>query len=117
MPARRKPERKADVLNAMDDYLLGAGVSDATLRRAAAAAGTSARMLLYHFGSKEELMIAALKEVRRRETDMLAREIARGGLASVGDVMRRIWRWYSSPRRAPYLQVFFEAWGMSLRRP
>jgi hypothetical protein len=31
--------------------------------------------------------------------------------------MRRVWRWYASPRRAPYLRVFFEAWGMALNRP
>jgi len=119
MPARRKPERKADVLRAMADYLLGSGVADATLRPAAAAAGTSARMLLYHFRSKDELMVAALREVRNRETAMLVREIGRGrrGENSTEDLMRRIWRWYASPRRAPYLRVFFEAWGMSLRRP
>lgn len=117
MPARRKPERKADVLNATADYLLGSGVAKATLRPAAAAAGTSARMLLYHFSSKEELMVAALREVRRRETAMLASEIARLGSGSVEDLMRRIWRWYASPKRAPYLRVFFEAWGMALHRP
>jgi AcrR family transcriptional regulator len=117
MPARRKPERKADVLQAMADYLLGSGVAKASLRPAAAAAGTSARMLLYHFSSKEELMVAALREVRRRETAMLAREIARHGPRSTEDLMRRVWRWYASPRRAPYLRVFFEAWGMALQRP
>ncbi len=119
MPARRKPERKADVLRAMADYLLGSGVAEATLRPAAAAAGTSARMLLYHFRSKDELMVAALREVRNRETAMLASEIGRGGRGenSTGELMRRIWRWYASPRRAPYLRVFFEAWGMSLHRP
>jgi hypothetical protein len=31
--------------------------------------------------------------------------------------MRAMWRWYVSPERLPYLQVFFEAWGVSLRRP
>jgi hypothetical protein len=41
-----KPERRADVLNAMADYLLGNGLADATLRRAASKLGTSARMLL-----------------------------------------------------------------------
>lgn len=117
MAARRKPERKADVLNAMADYLLGAGVSDATLRPAATALGTSPRMLLYHFRSKRELVVAALKEVRRREVEMLARELTRRPGRNTAEAMRNVWRWYASPRRSPYLRLFFEAWGVSLQRP
>lgn len=117
MGAKPKPERKADVLKAMADYLLGSGISEATLRPAASAVGTSPRMLLYHFRTKEELMVAALKEVRRRETEMLAKVVATLPGQSIAQAMRAIWRWYASPKRLPYLQVFFEAWGVSLRRP
>lgn len=117
MGARPKPERKADVLKAMADYLLESGISEATLRPAANAVGTSPRMLLYHFGSKEDLMVAALKEVRRRETEMLAEAVAKLPMTSIAETMREIWRWYASPSQLPYLQVFFEAWGVSLRRP
>jgi len=117
MGARSKPERKADVLNAMADYLLGNGLADATLRPAASKLGTSARMLLYHFGSKEELLVAALAEVRRREIEMLTREMTRHPARSPAEAIHRIWRWYASPLRAPYLRLFFEAWGVSLRRP
>jgi AcrR family transcriptional regulator len=115
--AKKKPERRADVLNEMADYLLGNGMSDATLRPAAAALGTSARMLLYHFRSKEDLLVEALREVRRREVAMLGQELARLPRGSVAEVMRAIWRWYSSPDRTPYLKLFFEAWGVSLHRP
>jgi len=117
MAAKRKPERKADVLNAMADYLLGSGVSEATLRPAATALGTSPRMLLYHFRSKEALLVAALQEVRRREIDMLVRALIRNPGGPTAERMRHIWRWYASPRRAPYLRLFFEAWGVSLQRP
>ena len=117
MGAKPKPERKADVLNAMADYLLGSGISEATLRPAASAVGTSARMLLYHFRSKEELLVAALREVRRRETEMLAEAVAKIPATSIAEATRAIWRWYAAPERLPYLQVFFEAWGVSLRRP
>lgn len=115
--AKKKPERRADVLNEMADYLLGSGMSDATLRPAAAAIGTSTRKLLYHFRSKEELLVEALKEVRRREVAMLGQELAELPRGSVSEVMRAIWRWYSAPARTPYLKLFFEAWGVSLHRP
>ena len=114
--AKKKPERRADVLNEMADYILGSGMSDATLRPAAAAIGTSTRTLLYHFRSKEELLVEALKEVRRREVAMLGKELAELPHGSVSEVMRAIWRWYSSPARIPYLKLFFEAWGVSLHR-
>jgi AcrR family transcriptional regulator len=115
--AKKKPERRADVLNEMADYLLGSGMSDATLRPAAAAIGTSTRTLLYHFRSKEDLLVEALKEVRRREVAMLGQELAELPRGSVSEAMRAIWRWYSSPARIPYLKLFFEAWGVSLHRP
>jgi AcrR family transcriptional regulator len=115
--AKKKPQRRADVLNEMADYILGSGMSDATLRPAAAAIGTSTRTLLYHFRSKEELLVEALKEVRRREVAMLGQELAALPRGSVSEVMRAIWRWYSSPARIPYLKLFFEAWGVSLHRP
>ena len=115
--AKKKPERRADVLNEMADYILGSGMSDATLRPAAAAIGKSTRTLLYHFRSKEELLVEALKEVRRREVAMLGQELAELPRGSIAEVMRAIWRWYSSPARTPYLKLFFEAWGVSLHRP
>jgi AcrR family transcriptional regulator len=115
--AKKKPERRADVLNEMADYLLGSGMSDATLRPAAAAIGTSTRTLLYHFRSKEDLLVEALKEVRRREVALLGQELAELPRGSASEVMRAIWRWYSSPARTPYLKLFFEAWGVSLHRP
>jgi AcrR family transcriptional regulator len=115
--AKKKPERRADVLKEMADYILDSGMSDATLRPAAAAIGKSTRTLLYHFRSKEDLLVEALKEVRRREVTMLAQELAELPHGSPSDVMRAIWRWYSSPARTPYLKLFFEAWGVSLHRP
>jgi AcrR family transcriptional regulator len=41
-------------------YLLR-GVSDLSLRPAAAALGTTARMLIYYFGSRERLLFAAME--------------------------------------------------------
>ena len=115
MGAKPRPERKADVLKAMAEYLLGKGVSEASLRPAASALGTSPRMLLYHFRSKEELVVAALQEVRQRETEMLHRALRRIPQTSTGDALRALWKWYASPRRTRYLRLFFEAWGLGLQ--
>jgi len=49
------------------------GVGDNSLRTLAAELGTSHRMLHYHFGSREGLLVAVVESVERAEKDMLAR--------------------------------------------
>src|SRR5215510_5309157 len=117
MGAKPNPQRKAALLTALADHLLGEGVADASLRPVASAVETSPRMLIYHFGSKEALIVAALQEVRAREQAMLLRAIQRVGVSSVAEVFRHVWHWYTSPRREPYLRLFFEVMGLALQNP
>jgi AcrR family transcriptional regulator len=49
------------------------GVGDASLRTLAANVGSSHRMLLYHFGSREGLLAAVVKSVEQGERDLLQR--------------------------------------------
>lgn len=49
------------------------GVGDTSLRTLAGELGTSHRMLHYHFGSREGLLIAVVEAVERDERTMLAR--------------------------------------------
>jgi AcrR family transcriptional regulator len=117
MGAKPNPARKAALLDALVEHLLGEGVADASLRPVANAVGTSARMLLYHFRTKEDLVDAALREVRAREQAMLLRAIQRRGAATVADMVDHVWRWYTTPRREPYLRLFFEVLGLAIQNP
>ena len=54
---------KARLLAAAMEYVAEHGVGDLSLRAIAAAIGTSHRMLIYHFGSKEGLLIAVIHAV------------------------------------------------------
>ncbi|QYJ05848.1 TetR/AcrR family transcriptional regulator [Nocardioides panacisoli] len=47
------------------------GVGDASLRAVAAAAGTSHRMLIYHFGSREGLLTAVAEQLWRDQQQQL----------------------------------------------
>ena len=58
---RRAPNTKADLLPAMAGHVLKYGLNAASLRPLARAAQTSDRMLIYHFGSKEALMVDLLQ--------------------------------------------------------
>lgn len=52
------------------------GVGDTSMRTLASALGTSHRMLHYHFGSREGLLLAVMQAVEREERDALARFLA-----------------------------------------
>jgi AcrR family transcriptional regulator len=48
------------------------GIGDASLRNIAAAIGTSHRMLIYHFGSREGLLAEVVRTVEAQQRDLLA---------------------------------------------
>jgi AcrR family transcriptional regulator len=60
-------ERRRQLLDALFDEFAAGGVGDRSLREVAAAVGTSHRMLLHHFGSREDLLIAIVEEAERRQ--------------------------------------------------
>lgn len=64
-------ERRQQLLDALVDEFAAGGVGDRSLRDVAAAVGTSHRMLLHHFGSREELLVAIVAEVERRQMTLL----------------------------------------------
>ena len=59
-------DRKAELTDAALDYLIKHGIADLSLRPLAEVLGTSARMLLFYFGSKEGLIQAVLQELQNR---------------------------------------------------
>lgn len=63
-----KTERRAEWTEAATDYVLENGLIELSLRPLAAELGTSDRMLLYHFGSKDELVAAVLMASNERST-------------------------------------------------
>ncbi len=60
------------LLTAAVEYAAEHGISDLSLRALAAGLGTSHRMLIHHFGSKQGLLEAVVTEVERRQRDALA---------------------------------------------
>jgi AcrR family transcriptional regulator len=103
------PARRARTLAAATDYVLEYGLAGLSLRPLATALGTSTRMLLYDFDSKEELIMAVLAEARRRESALLA-EYTASGAVSRADVIRAIWQWSSAPEQSRFMRLFFEVY-------
>ncbi len=48
------------------------GIGDASLRSIATSIGTSHRMLIYHFGSREGLLAEVVRTVEAQQRDLLA---------------------------------------------
>ena len=65
---------KLKYTDALADYVLANGIAGSSLRPLAKSAGTSDRMLVYHYGSKAGVMEAALREIAQR--NMAALEAA-----------------------------------------
>jgi AcrR family transcriptional regulator len=106
-----EPERKADILARATDYVLEHGLSDLSLRPLAAALGTSGRMLIYYFGSKDQMVLDILSEVRRRQYEDLS------GVRNESDALRRYWSWSTSPEGRRFLRLTHEIYALSLREP
>jgi len=64
-------ERRSALLDALVTECSARGVGDRSLRELAEAVGTSHRMLLHHFGSRDELLLAIVEEVERRQMELL----------------------------------------------
>jgi AcrR family transcriptional regulator len=64
-------ERRRQLLDALVGEFAAGGVGDRSLRDVAAAVGTSHRMLLHHFRSREDLLVAIVEEVERHQMGLL----------------------------------------------
>ncbi|PSL07007.1 TetR family transcriptional regulator [Haloactinopolyspora alba] len=94
------------------EYVAAHGVGERSLRQIASALGTSHRMLIYHFGSKEGLLVEVVRLMEQRQRDSLA-ELEVDD-APPGEVARRSWARVSDPQLWPYERLFFEVYGRAL---
>jgi len=60
-------QRRRQLLDALIEEFAAGGIGDRSLREVAGAVGTSHRMLLHHFGSREDLLVTVIDEVERRQ--------------------------------------------------
>lgn len=107
------PPRERLLASAMD-YLGTRGISDLSLRGIAEALGTSHRMLIYHFGSKEGLLTEVVRAVEAAQRDMWD-ELVNDGTLDPSDRPRQLWQRVSAPDLEPYARLFFEIYGQALQ--
>ena len=88
----RGEARRKDLLDKVTDDLAANGLVDFSLRRAARAAGTTHKVLLYHFEGVDDLLTQAIFALRSRRIDKALAAATEGpDRRSLADSVRLVW--------------------------
>lgn len=101
------PTREA-MVQAMVGHVVQHGIAEASLRPLAQAAGTSDRMLIYHFGSKQGVIAEVLEALGRQFGEMLDAQLANEPSASRADCLRQLSVIARSPDMRPAMRVWMQ---------
>jgi AcrR family transcriptional regulator len=110
----RGADSRRKLLDAAIDHIANRGISDLSLRELAAAIGTSHRMLIHHFGGREGLWVAVVREVEERQRALVG-DVLPDEPATLADAMHAWWRHISDPSLWPNERLFFEIYGQALQ--
>jgi len=87
-----------------------------SLRPLAKAVASSPRGLLYYFGSKENLVVQAVKSLRERQRAGIAKMRA-AQFKRASDACRAIWKQMSAPESEAAFRLSLETYVLALRHP
>lgn len=107
-------KRRAELLASIVDYVYEHGVSQLSLRPLGEAVGCSPRLLLYFFGSKEELVTQVLAAAGMRQRTVVNR-LKMENMTTPARACREIWKAISEPKSEPIFRLFFEVYGLALQ--
>lgn len=108
-----RAETKDRLLAATVQYLEHHGVADLSLRQLAEKVGTSHRLLIYHFGDKEGLMVAVVEEIERIQRRWLE-QLWERDMTPI-ELMRMSWQRTCDPKLDRQLRLFVEIYGHTVQ--
>jgi len=98
-------EPRAALLHSVIDSIARNGLGSRSLRDLARDAGTSHRMLIHHFGSREGLLVAIVTEVEARQREALTTLPE-----DTGTAVATMWSRLADPVMWPFERLFFECY-------
>lgn len=104
--------RRAELLERTLEYAARTNLSELSLRPLAAEIGSSPRVLIYLFGSKDGLLREVLAASRQRQLAVVYRAMEES--AEPAEVLGRLWAWMCEPEHLPIGKLFFESYSRSL---
>ena len=118
MAGAREPgasQRRQDLLEAAYRFVLDHGLTGLSLRPLATAIGSSPRVLLFLFGSKDGLIRELL--ARARVDELRALEHLRPDSGDAATAAQIVWTWLAAPEHRALLALWSEAYAQSLIVP
>ena len=103
-----QPLSRETLLPKLAGHVLEHGLAGASLRPLAKAAGTSDRMLIYHFGSKDGLVTALLEHIAGMYSGALEMAYPSEPATSRRDCAQRLLAIGRAPMFAPFLRLWWE---------
>ncbi|WP_336763422.1 TetR/AcrR family transcriptional regulator [Asaia sp. VD9] len=116
-PSKSRDEmrsRKFQFASTLADLALEEGIATLGLRAMATKIGTSDRMLIYYFGTREQLIVDVLEQVSTRLSALLLR-IDDGSRSSPGQFLIRVLAMVHDPEIAPFVKLWTEVIARSAR--
>jgi len=116
--AGRAPSARQDeLLELAYQYVLVHGLAGMSLRPLAKAIGSSPRVLLFLYGSKDNLIRALLDRARSDELAAVAAFRDTGSPAGLIDSARQVWQWLADQNHRHLVGLWVEAYARSLVDP
>jgi len=115
--SRVSSARQQELLERAYAYVLQHGLTSLSLRPLAHAIGSSPRVLLFLFGSKEGLVQALLARARAAELEILNQMPPGGSREDFAGVIRGVWRWLLDRQHRSMLALWLETYARSLVEP
>ena len=105
-----------DLLGRVVEDVAQHGIGDRSLRELAQSVGSSHRMLLYHFGSREGLVAAIVDEVESRQRAALVDLVTASPAGTAPqDLVLQLWHQVASEELRSFVRLFFEALSLADR--
>lgn len=108
---RRESPKVTALLDGAVAYLSREGIEDFSLANLATALGTSSRMLIYHFGSRDELLARVQREMRSKVTA----ELRSRRFDKLSEAVRATWNYYVP--RLPHMELFYHLTSRAFEDP
>ncbi len=104
-----KPERKAELLSAIQDYLMDKTLAELTFRSLADGLGISPYVLVYHFGNREQLVNEIIRSIESRLDSMRTTDVRDIDQEAWRSYLMESWRWTMAQRNRHLARLEFEA--------
>lgn len=104
-----KPERKAELLSAILDYLMDKTLAELTFRSLAEGLGISSYVLVYHFGNREQLIAEIISSIESRLDPMRSADVRNIDREAWRAFLLQSWQWTMAQRNRHLARLEFEA--------